>query len=205
MSSHSVEQSEQAETLNAQSMLRVHDLIERSRANGPGTRAVLWLQGCSLACPGCFNPETHSFSDGRLGSPEDVFLEISAIKNIEGLTISGGEPLQQFAALLELLRLIRSRTGLSVILFTGFAVDEIEGMPGASELLSLLDVLIAGRYQQNKRVARHLIGSSNKSTLFLTERYSLADLQETPCAEVIIRADGTIVLSGIDPIREAEQ
>ena len=39
--------------------LRLHGFLPRSRANGPGWRSVVWVQGCSLGCPGCFNPQTH--------------------------------------------------------------------------------------------------------------------------------------------------
>ena len=38
----------------------IHAIEPRSRANGPGARFVVWLQGCTLGCPGCFNPATHA-------------------------------------------------------------------------------------------------------------------------------------------------
>ena len=43
----------------------IHAIEPRSRANGPGVRFVVWLQGCTLGCPGCFNPSTHAAAGGR--------------------------------------------------------------------------------------------------------------------------------------------
>lgn len=121
--------------------------------------------------------------------------------SIEGLTISGGEPLQQRRALLALLRRVRQETPLSVVLFTGYTWDEVQRMPDAEELLSYVDVLIAGRYDASQRLARDLRGSANKTVHVLTDRYTMADLQTVPHAEVIITEAGEIVVSGIDPVR----
>jgi anaerobic ribonucleoside-triphosphate reductase activating protein len=211
-------------------LLRIHRFLPGSRANGPGLRAVLWVQGCSLGCPGCFNPETHPFTGGELvpvdelcrrivslesrpptvdRRPPKEFLSIdgepqahnnSYQKGIEGLTISGGEPLQQRAPLLALLQRVRRETNLSILLFTGFTWLELQRMPEAKTLLACIDVLIAGRYVASQRLARHLQGSANKTIHLLTDRYTMADLQATPPAEVMISDTGEILLSGIDPL-----
>ena len=107
--------------------LRVHHFLPASRANGPGVRAVLWTQGCSLACPGCFNPETHTRQGGSDVPVADLLAALRALPaEVEGITISGGEPLQQAPALTNLLREVRAQTPLSVILFTGYTLAEIE-------------------------------------------------------------------------------
>ena len=121
--------------------------------------------------------------------------------SIEGVTISGGEPLQQLPSVLSLLRRLRAETPLSVLMFSGYRWDEILRMPRADELLSCLDVLIAGRYDGTQHVARDLRGSANKTVHFLTPRYGPADLEQVPPAEVIITAAGEVVMSGIDPVR----
>jgi anaerobic ribonucleoside-triphosphate reductase activating protein len=109
---------------------------------------VLWVQGCSLACPGCFNPTTHAFTGGELVGVDVLFQRLVALGNrIEGLTVSGGEPLQQRCALLALLQRVRRETGLSVLVLTGFTWDEVQRMPDAEALLVCIDVLIAGRYE----------------------------------------------------------
>ena len=76
------------------STLRLHGFEPCSAANGPGRRAVLWVQGCTLACPGCFNPRTHDRSGDQVGVDE-LFSRIDQLGDrIEGVTVSGGEPLQ---------------------------------------------------------------------------------------------------------------
>lgn len=182
--------------------LRLHAFLPLSRANGPGARAVIWLQGCSLACPGCYNPETHGFEGGESISPDDLFASLMTLSDgIEGITVSGGEPLQQMRPLLVLLQRLRKETNLSCLVFTGYTWEEIQRMPDAEKLLACVDVLIAGRYAQSQRLARSLIGSGNKTAHFLTDRYTVTDLQRVPAAEVIITPEGDVVLSGIDPLR----
>src|SRR5262249_55098020 len=159
---------------------------------------VVWLQGCSLGCPGCFNPETHSFEGGQEWTVDELCKKIEqAAGDVQGVTISGGEPMQQPQAVAALLGLVRERTNLSTLVFSGFSWEEIQTMPQALVVLPLIDVLIAGRYQEDKRVATGLIGSSNKTVHFLTSRYGPDDLVDVPEAEVIVTADGTIIVSGI--------
>lgn len=182
-------------------VLRLHSFLPLSTANGPGSRAVLWVQGCSLGCPGCFNPTTHTFEGGELVHVEDLFSRITVLTDIEGLTVSGGEPFQQRPPLLALLRRLKTETNLSVLVFTGFNWDEIQGFPEGSDLLGCIDLLLAGRYQREHHLALDLRGSSNKTVHFLTDRYTPDDLHTVPAAEVVIGLDGEVVTSGIDPLR----
>lgn len=180
-----------------QAGLAVHAFVPASYANGPGRRAVLWLQGCTLGCPGCFNPETHPFASER--TPVRALADrISAVDGIEGLTISGGEPLQQRRGLESFLRIVRAETDLSVVLFTGYGWDELT--PAQRDLLRHVDVVIAGRYDHNRRVATGLRGSANKTVHLLSERYTEADIEAVPPAEIVIDAAGGLLLSGIQPI-----
>ncbi len=184
------------------SILNIHRFLHASYTNGPGCRAVIWVQGCTLACPGCFNPKTHSINHSKAVSTQKLFKQIVQVSaGLEGLTISGGEPLQQAAALVPLLRKIRATMSLSVILFTGFEWNQIAQVPGGSEVASLCDVVIAGRYQQEKRVASGLLGSANKTFHFLTTRYAQSDFLSIPEAEVILEPNGEILLSGINPLQ----
>ena len=182
--------------------LNLHHFEPLSLVNGPGKRAVVWVQGCTLNCPGCFNPQTHPAMVGKEWPVDRLVKTIAGSKSgIEGLTISGGEPLQQLRPLVELTRKVKTQTGLSILLFSGFTWEEIHRIPEIDRLLENLDVLIAGRYLAGQRLARGLIGSSNKTVHFLTGRYTLADLAPVKAAEVIVNANGEIVLSGIDPLR----
>jgi anaerobic ribonucleoside-triphosphate reductase activating protein len=181
--------------------IRTHRFIERTKANGPGWRAALWLQGCTLHCPGCFNPETHSSRGGELLEVDELARRILAIAGIQGLSLLGGEPLQQRRAVLALLRRLRADGSLSVVLFTGYTLEEVRVMPEGQETLALVDVLIAGRYDETQRFARGLRGSRNKTVTMLTSRYSHTDFEEVPACEVLLDADGVVTINGMDPLR----
>jgi anaerobic ribonucleoside-triphosphate reductase activating protein len=177
---------------------RVHAVEKRSRANGPGERFVIWLQGCTLGCPGCFNPATHAAG----GTPREVAELIAEARaaRVEGVTLSGGEPLQQPEAALALLRAARG-AGLSTLVFSGYTIDEIRAQPLGPAILAELDVLVDGRYVAGERHATGLRGSANQRIHCLTARYTIADVEATPIAEVRISPDGTAVLTGVDPIK----
>jgi anaerobic ribonucleoside-triphosphate reductase activating protein len=182
--------------------LRLHRYEPASRANGPGLRAVVWVQGCGLGCPSCFNPETHDFKGGEIWPVEKLAGQILSDKaRLQGLTISGGEPMNQHSALAHLVRLLRAESNLSVLMFTGYTWEELAQFNGADALLSNIDLLIAGRYDAAQRMGQGLIGSANKTVHFITERYSPADLEKIPEAEIILSPNGEITLSGIDPLQ----
>lgn len=182
--------------------LRVHAFEPRSRANGPGVRAVLWLQGCSLGCPGCYNPATHATAAGEPRDPAAVLADVVALGDaIEGISISGGEPFEQPEALLALVRLIRAETALSVLVFSGFTLEELHAQPLAPAVLEHVDVLIDGRYQAPQRLARGLRGSHNQRIQLLTERYTVADVEATPVAEIRIDPRGNVIATGVDPLK----
>src|SRR5262245_58092303 len=111
--------------------VNLHATMARSRANGPGWRFAIWFQGCSLGCPGCFNPTTHAAEPGQRVPVEDLIERILAEGHaIEGVTVSGGEPFEQPAALLSLVRGLRRRApGLSILVFSGYTRTEIERRP----------------------------------------------------------------------------
>ena len=156
--------------------LQLHAVEPFSRANGPGMRAVIWFQGCTLACPGCFNPDTHDPRGGTDVDTQDLVAEILALgRQIEGVSISGGEPFQQPAALRDLL-LGLADSHLSRLVFSGYRLPEIERLPLGPAILGQIDVLIAGRYVASRHVAQCLLGSTNQQIHLLTDRYKLSEL-----------------------------
>jgi anaerobic ribonucleoside-triphosphate reductase activating protein len=185
-------------------MVRIHAVEPRSRANGPGSRFVVWLQGCTLGCPGCFNPTTHDPARGRELALADVIEQLRAAHatgaGIEGLSLSGGEPFQQPEAALALLEAARA-LGLSTLAFSGFTLDEIRTQPLGPIILAHLDVLIDGRYLARDRLATGLRGSANQRIQLLTARYTLADVEATPVAEIRISKQGEVVLTGVNPLK----
>lgn len=182
--------------------LNLHAMQFHSRANGPGLRLVLWLQGCRLACPGCFNPQTHSCAPRQVYDVDKLAgIMLARRGQAQGVTISGGEPLEQAPALLRLLEVLRNASDLSVLLFSGYALAEIQAMPQGPAILSKLDVLIAGRYDQTQGQGTGLLGSRNQRIHLLSNRYTLQDLAAVPPAEIHIDPDGQVTLSGIAPLR----
>ena len=112
----------------------------------------------------------------------------------------GGEPAYQHRALAAMLEELRAKSGLSVLVFSGLTWEELERVPAIKRFLSMIDVLIAGRYDENQRIAGGLIGSANKTVHYLSDRYTPEDLARVPQAEVIVDTNGEIRLSGIDPL-----
>jgi len=179
--------------------VRIAGFEPRSRANGPGARFVVWMQGCSLGCAGCFNQHTH---DPLGGSAAELATLVEAMRasRSEGLSLSGGEPLQHADDAIALLDAARS-LGMSTLAFSGYTIDEIHALPRGDEVLARLDVLIDGRYVSTQRLATGLRGSANQQIRLLTDRYSLADVENTPVAEIRIGANGELVLTGVDPLK----
>ena len=177
--------------------LRVHALLEHSYANGPGCRAVVWMQGCSIHCPGCCNPDAQYPGGGRVIPVADLVAWVRSIEGIEGITVSGGEPLQQRVAVGEFLRIIRTATDLSVVLFTGFAWQHVTTTPGFMEVAGLADVVIAGPYRRHQRIERGLRASANQTIHLFTTRCSLADLEAVPEMEVVLD-EHRAVLTGVN-------
>jgi len=147
-----------------------------SKVNGPGNRFVLWTQGCSKGCKNCFNPETWSYEVYKELSPRQIF---ELIKNfeLEGVTISGGDPLEQEDELLELLFLLKEiKLPKGIILFSGFSRNEIRENPIREKCLSYIDVLIDGRYVEELKVESSLRGSSNQKFYFFSDKISREEL-----------------------------
>jgi len=184
-------------TLAPADRLRIHAFLPRSRANGPGWRAVIWTQGCSIRCPGCFNPHTHDPAGGNTVAVSELFSQIMALgDSIEGITISGGEPFDQAQPLARLLAQVRTATSLSAILFTGHSYDTVMSLPQADRVLGCLDVLISGPYQPLHVSHRTVLLGSWKTLHVLTSRYSESDLTCLPDAEVIINSNASVDLTG---------
>ena len=181
--------------------LRLHATEPASRANGPGLRAVVWFQGCTLGCPGCFNSHTHPPDAGMTTDTASLAATIlTSPEGITGVSISGGEPYQQPEALLDLLIRLHG-SGLSRLVFSGYTIKEIEAQPLGPAILTHLDVLIAGRYVQTRNHGRDLLGSSNQRIHLLTGRHAMKEFEGIPTTEIILRPDGSITLTGVAPAR----
>lgn len=140
---------------------------------GPGVRAVLWVQGCPLRCPGCVAPETLPFAGGDVVQVSKLAEEFTGLQGIEGLTFSGGEPMAQAAALTELVDQVRACRDLSIVCYSGFPLEYLRsnGTPPQHELLKRLDILIDGPYLRRRHTTLRWRGSENQQVHFLSPRY----------------------------------
>lgn len=186
--------------------LNLADFVPLSFVNGPGARAVVWVQGCPIRCPGCFNPHTHSFAPRHLVTVDELAERILKLSGIEGVTYSGGEPFAQAVALAELSELLRTQ-GLSIVSYSGYTIEQIRESqdPHKLKLLTQLDVLIDGPFVLAQRKALLWRGSANQRVHFLTKRYRYLELlisEEAQRMEVDISRDGRVTMTGFPGIAE---
>lgn len=148
-------------------------------ANGIGVRVSLFVSGCTNHCEGCFQPETWDFNYGNdfTGETENRILEMLAPDYICGLTVLGGEPFEpeNQRVLVDFLRKVRRKyPEKSIWCFTGFTLEmlETEGThchcEVTEEMLSLIDVLVDGRFDKNKKnISLRFRGSENQRLIDL--------------------------------------
>ncbi|RKH14118.1 radical SAM protein [Corallococcus sp. CA053C] len=176
-------------------LLNVTRLMRRSRVNGPGWRAAVWVQGCTLRCAGCFNPDTHAHERRHLVEPLALADSLD-VEAVEGLSILGGEPFEQAEACSRLAGRARER-GLSVVTYSGYtwAFLRRSSLPAVQALLASTDLLIAGPFVQRlANDGRGWHGSTNQEFVFLTDRYGqdiFQQAQEVPVVEASL--DGGVL------------
>lgn len=168
-----------------------------SEIYGPGKRFVIWLQGCSLACTGCWNKTMWSFSPHILMERDEVLEQIISNPEIEGVTLLGGEPLQQSENLYWLMLALNKRN-ISMMLYTGYEQEEICNTETFSKICNLADILISGRYRDDERdLFLRWRGSRNQSLLIQTERYTDLDIEDgLNEVEITIDEFGSVILLG---------
>jgi len=184
-------------------VINIHSLIKNSRVNGPGERFVIWTQGCTKGCKNCYNPETWSHYKNNLIPIENILEDIKN-SSATGVTISGGDPLEQpmeIFSLLEKISLLDLKDG--VIVFTGYTLEEIKKDPQLESCLKYIDVLIDGRYIEEKRISSGLAGSSNQEFHFLTDKISRDNILIDQEVEIHF-SSGLIQLTGFPIIDRKE-
>ena len=172
--------------------MRIHSFTPSTFVNGPGNRAMIHFQGCTLACPGCFNTMTHMRDAGEEILVSELIKRIPV--SVEGITISGGEPFLQPDALFELVSCLRERFD-SIIMFSGFYLHEINNIKLGRQILENIDVLIDGRFEKEKLAESGLRGSSNQTIHLLTNRHTIEEFSNRNI-EITINSDGELSMTG---------
>ena len=144
------------------------DIKQYDVANGPGVRVSLFVSGCTHCCKGCFNEEAWDFNYGNPFTKEqsDLILKYLAPDYVAGLSVLGGEPLepQNFGEVTKLLRQVKETyPDKNIWLYTGYLFDQIVKNKDYDELLSFLDYLVDGEFEEeNKKLTLAFRGSSNQ-------------------------------------------
>src|SRR5215213_5527036 len=187
------------EYFTVMNQLNIAAMVNCTQALGPGTRAVVWVQGCPLNCRGCLAPNWIPFIAATSMTPDQI-LERLDLDAITGLTFSGGEPMEQAAGLAALVRLARQKKDLDLICFTGYRYDRLLKDPpntGVPELLAEVDVLIDGPFIESLNDSFGLRGSSNQRVIHLTSRLKEYDLESTTRKVEIRVTDGELRFIGV--------
>jgi len=191
----------------------LHALIPASRANGPGLRAVVFFQGCSIGCAKCWNPRSHHFQ-GQEVTVDLVAQEVLKSRQehtLEGVTFSGGEPMQQADSLLRLIQCLRQQAPeLSFGMFSGYSEAELDkGQYWIwkddsteqhrkrlwQEIRACLDFAVLGRFTQAQPSNMPLRTSRNQVLRLFTDSYTPADFSEQ-LTEVSIQEGGRAEVTG---------
>lgn len=184
--------------------LNLGSWVDCTEVEGPGRRAALWVQGCLKRCPGCCNPaHLPLVARRRVPAAEVVgwLAQARETSGIEGVTMLGGEPMLQAVGLAEVARGARA-LGLSVMVFSGYTLDELHALQpdGWRDLLAVTDVLVDGPYDATQPdTERRWIGSRNQRVHYLSPRHD-ASIEALPDhgrdLEVRIGAQGQVQLNG---------
>jgi len=174
---------------------------------GKGKRIGIWVQGCTLACNGCINEMIWSKKKGKAVAIYDLYQYILSInEDFDGITISGGEPFQQYEQLIAFSYLIKTNTKLNIHCFTGYEIKELEELFPDKLFLQYIDSLVDGRYVKELHSNNNLVGSSNQKTYRIKNGKAKLSTPQKGSKKwsLSVTHDGTIYMAGIPKEKEIE-
>ena len=153
--------------------LAIDYLQEDSIVDGEGIRTVIWTQGCNHKCPGCHNPQTHSFEDGYLLDINEVKSMIDKLEGQDGITFSGGDPFYQPEECAVLAKYAHSKK-LNVWCYTGFTYESLMKLSSTNskimDFLKEIDVLIDGPFLLEKKSLDAIFRGSTNQRIIDTKK-----------------------------------
>ncbi len=172
--------------------------IVKSTVDGPGTRAVIHMAGCSIGCPGCFNSHMWNQQKGRMITSSELLRE-KLLLDCDGVTISGGEPTDQLSELIDFLRLLKTAKQDSIILYSGRTLSWLRkntnGLWNLVEKEELVSILIDGAFKRSRLETSWQRGSTNQRIIPITNRHTVNEFQYHGF-ELTMQQDGTILVLG---------
>lgn len=178
--------------------MRINNIIPDSKANGPGVRYTIWVQGCSLCCKGCCNTDTWPANAGYEMSVDEIMRDIKQTP-VGAVSITGGEPLDQYDEVVELLGHLQPLKGMGyhVLLTSGYVYEVIKEM--FPRVLGHVDILVEGPFIEDLvDKTPSWRGSTNQGIWYLTERArkSRRNKEISYDAEIRIGIEGNGVITG---------
>ena len=173
--------------------------LDRDGLLGPPPRYIIWFHGCNRNCPGCIAIDWNRKKLPAFDlSTRTVAKTIQQSENIEGVTISWGEPFLQPDALYELVTELH-RSKLRIIVYSGYELSELKRMQSGkiNSTLEMIDVLIDGRYRERLDDDLPYRGSSNQTIHQFTGRYKEFFTSQNRRNSSIEKKDGQELLTGI--------
>lgn len=139
--------------------------------NGTGCRVTLWIPGCTHNCPGCHNAWTACYNIGQIfdqNAKDLIFKELSK-DYIAGLTVSGGDPLDQSFEVLEelkefLVEVKEKFPSKNIWLYTGFYLDDLS--PSQLDVVNICDVVVDGPFIKSQADPSLAFRGSNNQTIY---------------------------------------
>jgi len=161
-------------------MLRILDITAPDINNGNGIRVTLWVSGCTHKCKGCHNSWTWNYNQGKIFA-EDSDEILNKLSNwlsrdyVDGLTISGGDPLDQDKnTLFELKQIVNwvktNFPSKTIWIYTGYTYEELNEYQLA--VVENIDVLVDGPYKEELRDIAHcpFRGSTNQRIIYIKDK-----------------------------------
>ena len=169
---------------------------------GPGKRLGIWFQGCSLRCEGCISVDTWATAKKLIPIDQLMMVLSSYLPLVDGITISGGEPFDQFDALLAIVVQLRKKTEVDILLYTGYSIEDIPDQ--LQKIKPYIDVLISDPFQRQTSQTLRLRGSDNQRLHCFTsqakEKYAYYQQVVTTndnVLDVMFDAEGVVWFAGI--------
>lgn len=186
--------------------MKIHRVVSKTFAEGPGCRFCIWVQGCKHHCKGCFATDTWDLHSGTEYTPQQVIEQLEKVlSDIDGITLLGGEPFLQADELSVVSEYARSRNK-SVIAFSGYTYEELTGLcdSGVNRLLESTDLLIDGKYiEELQDFSRPLVGSENQRFIYLSDKISPEVMESYKNRfEIRISKDGAVTVNGMGDINK---
>jgi anaerobic ribonucleoside-triphosphate reductase activating protein len=187
----------------AEMVIRLAETHPRCTVLGPGIRFAVWVQGCPLHCTECTSPAWIPQAGGvevGVGELADRIID----QAVDGLTISGGEPFAQAAALSAVVRRVRAARDISVMSYTGYVLEHLRrhGDTAQHRLLESLDILVDGPYLANRHAELRWRGSANQRLHYLTDRHRPQADDDGAGLQIELGADGAVRWLGVPAVRQ---